>query len=140
MKQFTKLVTAFAVTSSLMSAVAYAATAQTNPTILTATAQCTTNATGADGKRHGCDSEIQTVRAPDGFVLSQNTLAGGLISGSGSEQECHVTWSEMIDVIPGVAQPRVFTLRAHARSPKGHFAGRGWATCKYSVVLVPVAK
>jgi hypothetical protein len=80
------------------------------------------------------------MQAPDGFVLSQNSLSGGLISGNGSEQECHVDWSQMTEVLPGITQPRRLTLRAHALSPKGHFAGRGWATCKYTVSLVPIAK
>lgn len=101
-------------------------------------AQCTTDKTGGDGVRHACDSERQTTTAPAGYVLAKETVSGGLTSGNGSEQECHVGWADPIDVIPGVPQPRTITLVAHARSPKGHWAGRGWATCKFTVNMVPV--
>lgn len=140
MNTFTKLAAALATSSVLAMPTAQATTVDTNLTPMTLTAQCTTDATGGDGVRHGCDSENQTLQAPDGFVLSQNSLSGGLISGNGSEQECHVGWAEMAEILPGITQPRRLTLRAHARSPKGHFAGRGWATCRYTVTLVPLPK
>jgi hypothetical protein len=101
-------------------------------------AQCTTDSTGGDGRRHACDSERQIVTAPAGYVLAKETLSGGLAEGNGSEQECHVGWADQIDVIPGVPQPRTITLLAHARSPKGHWSGRGWAKCKFTVNMVPL--
>ncbi|MBY3104509.1 hypothetical protein HFO68_08075 [Rhizobium laguerreae] len=140
MHTLTKLAATLMVVSPIAILATGATAVETNLTTLTATAQCTTDATGGDGVRHGCDSEIQTLQAPDSFVLAQNSLVGGLISGNGSEQECHIEWSQQTEILPGIAQPRRLTLRAHARSPKGHFAGRGWATCKYSVTLAPLAK
>ena len=100
-------------------------------------AECTTDATGGDGVRHGCDSEVTRINAPAGHVFAEKTLQGGETSGNGSEHECRQGWDEYVEVIPGtkIMQPRVITLQAHARSPKGHFAGRGWAKCKYTVEI-----
>lgn len=105
---------------------------------LSAVSQCTTDGTGGDGVRHACDSEVQTVTSPDGYVLAQNSLSGGLTSGNGSEQECHVSWTNFVEVIPNVTQPKTLKVRAHSRSPKGHWSGRGWAICKYTVILAPL--
>ncbi|MCF7697028.1 hypothetical protein KPG66_13375 [Mycetohabitans sp. B2] len=99
-------------------------------------AECKTEGTSFSGARHSCDSQVSRITAPDGYVLSEKTLNGGLIQQNGSENECRVGWEDYVDVIPGVAQPRTITLQAHARSPKGHGSGRGWSTCKYTVERV----
>ena len=99
-------------------------------------AECTTDGTSTTGARHSCDSQTSRITAPDGYVLSEKTLKGGVVKSNGSENECRVGWADYVDVIPGVTQPRTITLQAHARSPKGHSSGRGWATCKYTVEMV----
>lgn len=108
------------------------------PQAVTVTAQCTTDSTGLDGRRAACDSQVQKVTAPDGYVLAKETAKGGLSSGNGSEQECRVRFTDNVEVIPGLPQPRSIELQAHARSPKGHASGRGWAVCSYSVNMVPL--
>lgn len=101
------------------------------------TAECTTKATGGDGTRSACDSERSQIRAPANYVFVQNSLSGGEVSGNGSEHECLFGWDRFVEVIKGtgITQPTVFWIQAHARSPKGHFSGRGWAHCKYTVKL-----
>ncbi|WP_419655549.1 hypothetical protein [Desulfosarcina variabilis] len=98
-------------------------------------AECTTKETGIDGVRHGCDSAITRITAADGHVFAEKTLKGGETSGSGSEHDCRLGWDDYVEVIPNteIKQPRTITLQAHARSPKGHSSGRGWAKCKYTV-------
>jgi hypothetical protein len=105
--------------------------------VQTISAQCTTDATGADGKRHACDSEVQKFTAPENHVFAVNTLKGGLTKSNGSEKSCSVGWDDLVEVIEGtdIKQPRTISLRAHARSPNGHASGRGWATCVYSAKL-----
>jgi len=99
--------------------------------------ECTTKETGGDGVRHDCDSEVTKITAPDNHVFAERTLAGGEVSGNGSEHECRFNWADYIEVIEGtrIMQPRTMSLQAHARSPKGAFSGRGWAKCKFSVEL-----
>ena len=98
-------------------------------------AECTTKPTGLDGIRDTCDSAVTRITAPDNHVFAEKTLAGGETSGTGSEHECRLKWEDYIEVIPGkkIMQPRTVTLQAHARGPRGHLAGRGWAKCKYTV-------
>jgi hypothetical protein len=100
-------------------------------------AECTTKETGGDGARNGCDSDVTRITAPDNHVFAEKTLAGGEVSGNGSEHECRFNWADYVEVIPDtkIMQPRTMTLQAHALSPKGHFSGRGWAKCKFSVEL-----
>jgi hypothetical protein len=101
------------------------------------TAECTTRPTGGDGVRHGCSSKRSEIRAPEGHVFVQNSLQGGLTSGAGSQRDCRFAWDNYIEVIPGtgITQPATLYLSAHARGPKGHFAGRGWAHCRYTVKI-----
>ena len=101
------------------------------------TAEWTTDATGGDGRRHVCDTKWQVFTAPAGYVFAKESLKGGKESGNGSEHECRLLWDKYVEVIPGteIKQPTVFKLQAHARSPKGHWTGRGWAHCKYTVKL-----
>jgi len=108
--------------------------AQTPQTIA---ADCTTDATAGNGVRHGCESNVSKLTAPDGFVFAEKTLTGGETSGAGSEHSCNLSWGDYMEVIPGtgIQQPRTVTLQAKARGPKGHFAGRGWAKCSYTVNL-----
>ncbi|KWV55161.1 hypothetical protein AS026_37960 [Rhizobium altiplani] len=128
--------------SGLTLCAGFAAYAAVNaaPQDVAVTAQCTTDATGLDGRRKACDSEWQRVQAPAGYVLAKETTKGGLVSANGSETECRVQFGDAIEVIPGLPQPTNISLQAHARSPNGHATGRGWATCKYSVRMVPLPK
>lgn len=103
-------------------------------------AECTTDATGGDGVRHDCDSTPTAISAPRGFVFIKDGpmgLAGGKTSGNGSEHECRYEWGDYVEIVPGtgIVQPRTFTLTAHARSPSGHFSGRGWAACRFQLTL-----
>ncbi|MBK1611866.1 hypothetical protein CKO44_00075 [Rubrivivax gelatinosus] len=128
------LVTALAVASSHVAAQGPAQAVQR------VTAQCTTDATGGDGVRHDCDSAPTVITAPEGFVFIKDGpkgLAGGKTSENGSEHECRYDWSDFVEVVPGygITQPRTFTLQAHARSPHGHFSGRGWVVCEYHLTL-----
>jgi hypothetical protein len=34
--------------------------------------------------------------------------------------------SNYVTIIPGVSFPRTVQFKVHARSPKGHWVGRGW--------------
>jgi len=107
------------------------------PELQTITAECTTEATGINGVRHNCDSDVSTLRAPDGFVFAVNTASAAETSGAGSEHSCNLGWEDWVEVIPGtqITQPRKMTLYAHARGPGGHLSGRGWAKCRYTVLL-----
>lgn len=129
-------IASLAITAGLLPTAASAQPAGLQPT--TVTAQCTTDATGWDGRRKSCDSEWQSFTAPAGYVLAEKTLKGGVISGNGSATDCHVVFRDNIDVIPGVPQPRTIALRGHARSPKGHSSGRGWVVCRYTIDMVPL--
>ena len=100
------------------------------------TAECTTKATGMDGKRHGCSSKWSIITAPTGFVFAKDTFKGGKVSKSGSEHSCQTVWEGDREVVPGVKQPTVLKIRAKARSPKGYNSGRGWVNCEFSVQLV----
>ena len=98
---------------------------------------CSTDPTGGDGVRHDCNSEPTTITAPDGYVFNQNTVQGGETSGAGDEHSCSLQWSNMVEVIAGsgIVQPRTATTSCHARGPSGHWAGRGWCGCSYSITM-----
>ncbi|UVK48519.1 hypothetical protein BPNPMPFG_007904 (plasmid) [Mesorhizobium sp. AR07] len=55
------------------------------PQAINVTAQCTTDATGLNGRRAACDSQVQRITAPHGYVLAKETAKGGLSSGNDSE-------------------------------------------------------
>jgi len=124
-----------------MYAVVAAALATAGPAVRaqmqTITAGCTTDATGGDGVRRACTTEMTRISAPDGHVFAERTLVGGKTSANGSEHDCRVGWDDFVEVIPGtkILQPRTITLQAHARSPRGHFSGRGWVACRYEVQM-----
>ncbi len=99
-------------------------------------AECETKPTGGDGVRHNCDSQVSRITVPNGYVLAEKSLKGGFISEAGSSNECRVGWEDYVDIVPGITQPRTITLQAHAKGPKGHWAGRGWTKCKYTVEMV----
>ncbi|MET1116163.1 MAG: hypothetical protein ABWY08_14595 [Comamonas sp.] len=105
--------------------------------IKTISAECTTEPTGISGERYNCDSDVSVLRAPEGFVFAVDTASASETSGAGSEHSCNLGWDDWVEVIPGtqITQPRKMTLSAHARGPSGHLAGRGWAKCKYTVML-----
>lgn len=92
--------------------------------------ECVTDATGGSGRRHGCDTAWSVVRAPQGYFIktSSHTLRA---EGNGSEHDCFFNFGDPVEILPGlgVTQPTSFSARAHARSPKGHFSGRGWSKC-----------
>jgi hypothetical protein len=102
--------------------------------VQTITSECTTSPTGPDGARHGCDSDVSRVTAPDGYVFSQNSLQGGETSGAGSEHQCRPGWDDYVEIIPGsgITQPRTLTLQSHALGPKGYMTGRGWVKCAFT--------
>lgn len=105
---------------------------------MTITAECTTEDTGGDGVRHDCQSSPSVGTAPEGFVFNQNEILLSKTSGNGDEHRCDFGWGDFKEVIPdtGITQPSTFTLSAFARSPSGHWAGRGWANCTATISLV----
>lgn len=121
----------------LIAATVVSVHANAAPTPQKISAECTTDSTGGNGVRHDCDSTPSVVTAPDGFVFIQNGLSGGKTSGAGDEHDCRFSWSNYVEVIPGtgITQPRTFTLQAHARSPSGHWAGRGWVNCEFQLAV-----
>jgi|GEM_PF-5727834 len=110
--------------------------------LVTLKANCTTSPTGGDGRRHACDSPWQEYKAPGDFVIAERGLTVRETSGNGSEHGCPHHFDGYVEVIPGtgIKQPTIFRLRAHARSPKGHWAGRGWAFCEANFVQVEVPR
>jgi hypothetical protein len=101
------------------------------------TAACTTRATTADGRQRSCRSERQTIRAPEDHVFVQNSLQGGFTRRNGSTNNCFHGWDDFVEVVPGsgITQPKTFWLQAHARSPRGSFAGPGWTACRFTLDL-----
>ncbi len=101
-------------------------------------AECTTEATGGDGVRHSCRSEWSTHTVPSGYVYIENKLEKGTTSDAGSENYCEHEFSDLVEVVSGtgITQPRTLKVRAVARSPKGHFTGRGWSKCYFRGVYV----
>ena len=101
-------------------------------------ANCTTDATGGDGVRHDCDSPASIINAPPNFVFNEHSVAGGETSGNGDEHSCALKFSSYAEVVPGtgIVQPMTASLTAHARSPSGHWSGRGWESCTYTIALV----
>ena len=69
-------------------------------------------------------------------------LSGGLVESGGTKPACEVEWTEFVPLSVGSesTQPRVLTVRARANSQRGYGRrGPGWATCEYTVKLVPYA-
>lgn len=99
---------------------------------------CTTKATGCDGTRSSCYSNPQEHTVPSGYVLVEKSLDVIHESRNGSAYSCDVSFRDWIEVVPGtgIKQPTTIWMRAHARSPKGHCAGRGWMHCLYKVKRV----
>jgi hypothetical protein len=63
-------------------------------------AECTTEATGGDGVRHGCSSEWSTHTVPSGYVYIENKLEKGTTSNNGSENYCDHEFSDQVEVVP----------------------------------------
>ena len=64
----------------------------------------------------------------------------GLVDSGGTKPDCEVEWTEFVPLAAGSdsKQPRVLTVRARANSQRGYGRrGPDWATCEYSVQLVP---
>lgn len=101
-------------------------------------AECTTKATGGDGARSGCDSAWSTHKVPSGYAYVEDKLEKGFTSKNGSEKRCDHAWTDEVEIVKGtgITQPTTLKVRAHARSPRGHFAGRGWAKCYFKGVYV----
>lgn len=124
-----------AILATLLTPIGAHSSVAAEPTVQILTAGCTTDATGGDGVRHGCDSPPTIITAPPGHVFIQNHVEGGETSGAGDEHSCGLIWSNYVEVLPntGITQPRTATAKAHARGPSGHWAGRGWVSCEYKI-------
>ena len=103
----------------------------------TITSECTTKETGADGVRHNCHANPTVLTAPNGYVFAEKSAKGGYSSKAGSENECKLSFSEYVEILPGseIQQPRKVSLKAYALSPKGRLKGRGWSKCSYEIKL-----
>ena len=112
------------------------------PPAQTISASCRTPSATGDGTVFNCASEHGRSEAPAGFAFVQASLNGGLVDSGGTKPACEVEWTEFVQLSPGSEskQPRVLTVRARANSQRGYGRrGPGWATCEYSVQLVPYA-
>ena len=103
-------------------------------------ANCTTTSTSGSGRRHACDSPWQMVQTTSGFVIAEHSLRVRETSGNGSEHQCVHRFDKYVEVIPGtgITAPTVFYLRAHARSEKGHWGGRGWSYCEATFIQAQI--
>ncbi len=111
-----------------------------DPPPQTISAMCRTPSATGDGGTFQCASESSQLVAPEGFAFARETLDGGIDDSGGPKPACEVEWTEMVALAPGsdIQQPRVLTLRARANSQRGYARrGPGWATCSYTVQLVP---
>ena len=112
------------------------------PPAQTISASCRTPSATGDGTVFNCASEHGRLEAPPGFAFAQASLNGGLVDSGGTKPDCEVEWTEFVPLAAGSdsKQPRVLTVRARANSQRGYGRrGPGWATCEYSVQLVPYA-
>lgn len=112
------------------------------PRVLTINASCRTPSAMGDGAVFHCGSERAQLLAPPGFAFAQASLSGGLVDSGGTKPACEVDWTDLVPLSPGSdsKQPRVLTVRATAASQRGYGRrGPGWATCEYTVQLVPYA-
>jgi len=92
---------------------------------------CQTDATGGDGVRHSCEGDRAFAIAEDGYVIAEKGVSWAEMSGRGSDHQCHIVFSDYVEVIPGtgITQPRKVELWATATGPSGYFKGRGWQNC-----------
>jgi len=112
------------------------------PPAQTISASCRTPSATGDGTVFNCASEHGRLEAPSGFAFVQASLNGGLADSGGTKPDCEVEWTGYVPLSAGSdsKQPRVLTVRARANSQRGYGRrGPGWATCEYSVQLVPYA-
>ena len=77
------------------------------------------------------------MRAPEDHVFVQNSLQGGFTRRNGSAEHLLPWMGRLVEVVPGsgITQPKSFWLQAHARSPRGSFAGPGWTACRFTLDL-----
>lgn len=124
------------------------------------TLRAETKATGGDGVRHSKDTEWSKVTAPDGYYINTNDILknssltidyhdkehedGALtikndfikitpLSLNGSENRYYMEASNYITIIPGISFPRTVQFKVHARSPRGHWKGRGWTEVRTQI-------
>ncbi len=110
------------------------------PPLQSINASCRTPSATGDGTVFQCGSERAQLQAPAGFAFEQASLDGGLVDSGGTKPACEVDWTDLVPLSPGSdsKQPRVLTVRATAASQRGYGRrGPGWATCEYTVQLVP---
>ena len=96
-------------------------------------AECTTQETGCDGVRHGCQSGLSKNKLPSGYVYVVSKFEKWCNSCAGSENDCSHWWEDWVEIIPGsgITQPTSIVVQASARGPRGNCAGRGWSKCGY---------
>ncbi|RWB36654.1 MAG: hypothetical protein EOQ42_31445 [Mesorhizobium sp.] len=109
---------------------------------VTLKANCTSGATGGDGRRKSCYSPWQEYKTPGDFVIAERSKAIRMTSANGSANDCNNHFDGYVEVIPGtgIMQPTIFRLQAHARSPRGHWSGRGWTYCEADFVQVEIQR
>ena len=102
------------------------------------TASCSTRQTVGSRDRLACTTAPTVVRAPAEHVFVEKSAKGGRTRGYGSAQDCRLSWSDPVEVLPGtgIAQPTAAILVAHARAAGGRFSVRGWVECKYTFNVV----
>lgn len=104
----------------------------------TLTPECTTEATDGDGVRHSCSSSWSTFTTPADHVVVEKGVRCVKTNANGSENSCDIRFANWVEIIPGtgIVQPMTVSVRAEARGPRGHWAGRGWTNCSCSGQVV----
>ncbi|MEC3621521.1 alkaline protease [Bacillus subtilis] len=103
-------------------------------------ARAETEATLLDGRRRAEWGDWEKVTAPEGFVINKDKIIVEALVERGSENRDERVFSDFVEIIPGtgIELPRTFSVRAFARSSRGHGAGGGATTYKYTGEFVKI--
>ncbi len=100
-----------------------------------------TEATSGSGARNSDTSEINSVTAPEGFVINKDKIKEEWIIKRGSENYVsHREFKDYVEIIPGtgIELPRTFEAAVHARSERGPFGGGGKSEVRFSGDFVKI--
>ncbi|RAS89617.1 alkaline protease [Priestia endophytica] len=93
-----------------------------------------TDVTSITGVRDSKWSDWSKVTAPEGFVINKEKVVVEALVEMGSENTYEREWLDYVEIIPGtgIELPRTMSVRAHARSSKGHRGGKGHSRYRFS--------
>jgi hypothetical protein len=91
-----------------------------------------TKETGGDGVRDSAWSGWDVNKAPPDHVINRDTVKVEWHSQNGSENSYDLVYDGWVELVPGtnLKFPQTIKVRTFARSPKGHWTGRGWSKIK----------